>query len=131
MFTETFFPRFGETDACGHINNTVLPIWMEHARNPILRIFEPSFDPKKWNSVIAHIETDFIAQMHVDKEVVAKTWVSKVGNSSMEVYQEFWQGEVLGATGKSVIIHFDFSKQKSQPIPAYIKDQLMQHMKEA
>ncbi len=36
MFKEIIQPRFNETDALGHINNTVLTQWFEGARDPIL-----------------------------------------------------------------------------------------------
>ncbi len=32
-------PRFQETDALGHINNTVPAVWFESARDPLFRIF--------------------------------------------------------------------------------------------
>lgn len=127
MFSEKFFPRFGDSDACGHINNAVMPVWFEHARNPILRIFQPDFDYKKWSTIVAHIEVDFVSQIHLDKEVEIKTYISKVGNSSFEIYNEAWQDGILGAKGKAVLIHYDFTIQKSQPIPDAIKKQLLEH----
>lgn len=128
MFSEKFFPRFGETDACGHINNTVLPIWMEHARNPVLRIFQPDFDPHTWNTIVAHIGVDFTAQLYLQYEIEVRTWIAKIGNSSFEIYQEIWQNEKLGAKGKAIIIHYDFATQKSVPIPYDIREELSKHL---
>ena len=42
-------PGFYETDALGHINNTVIPMWLEKARTPIFKIFTPDLDPKNGN----------------------------------------------------------------------------------
>jgi len=39
MISETIKPRFLETDALGHINNTVVPGWFEGARDPVFRWF--------------------------------------------------------------------------------------------
>jgi acyl-CoA thioesterase FadM len=35
MFKETIQPRFNETDALGHVNNTVLTKWFEGVVDPI------------------------------------------------------------------------------------------------
>lgn len=35
MFTLSLTPRFYETDAFGHINNTVITGWFETAREPV------------------------------------------------------------------------------------------------
>ncbi|PZP51998.1 MAG: thioesterase [Pseudopedobacter saltans] len=127
MFSEIITPRFGDTDACGHINNAVLPVWFEHARNPVLRIMNPSMDYKTWNTIVAHIEVDFVSQLHLDKEVEIKTYISKIGNSSFEIYNEAWQNGVLGAKGKAVLIHYDFTQQKSVPLPEDIKGKFKEH----
>lgn len=46
MFKEIIQPRFNETDALGHINNTVLTAWFEGARDPIFKLFTPDLDTK-------------------------------------------------------------------------------------
>ena len=35
MLSLTVSPRFAETDALGHINNTVIPVWFEQGRHGI------------------------------------------------------------------------------------------------
>lgn len=127
MFSEIITPRFGDSDACGHINNAVLPQWFEHARNPILKIMHPSMDYKTWNTIVAHIEVDFVAQIRLDKEVEIKTFISKIGNSSYEIYNEAWQNDVLSAKGKAVLIHYDFTQQKSVPLSEEVKAQFREH----
>ena len=42
----------------------------------------------------------------------------------MTVIQEAWQGGEHVAKGKSIMVHFDYDKQTSRPIPADIKDTL-------
>ncbi len=49
MFTATFSPRFYETDAFGHVNNTVVTGWFETAREPIFpRRVKGNFRNLKW-----------------------------------------------------------------------------------
>ena len=59
MFSETLMPRFSETDALGHINNTALPVWFEAARTPFFRFFTPDLDCNKWKLIVAKIEVEF------------------------------------------------------------------------
>ncbi|MCJ8299448.1 MAG: hypothetical protein MJK13_11020 [Pseudomonadales bacterium] len=53
MFTNTISPRFLETDALGHINNTVLPMWFEASRDPVFKIFSPELDVNNWKLILA------------------------------------------------------------------------------
>ncbi|MBC77675.1 MAG: thioesterase [Halobacteriovoraceae bacterium] len=124
MVKMKIFPRFNDTDALGHINNASFASWFEEARRPLFEVFIPDLDPKKWNLIIAKIEIEYLAQTNFGQEVEIKTWLEKVGNSSMTVIQEAWQGGEHVAKGKSIMVHFDYDKQTSRPIPADIKDTL-------
>lgn len=128
MLTLSVTPRFGDIDALGHVNNTIIPIWFEQARNPIFRYFNPDFTFEKWNLILARIEVDFIAQIFFSFDVEIRTWISRVGRSSFEVYQEAWQNDKLCAKGKTVLVHFDFQIQKSVEIPHEIKEMLNEHL---
>lgn len=129
MFQQTISPRFCETDALGHINNTVLPVWFEIAREPIFRLFTPDLDTNSWRLIVARIDVEFTAQLKFGADVELKTYLEKVGNSSMVVHHEAWQNEVIAARGKAVLIHFDYQQEKSVPIPEDIREQLLHHMK--
>ena len=116
MFKETHQPRFSETDALGHINNTVVPIWFEAARVPIFKIFIPDQDLTKWNLIIAKIEVNYLAQMGYQEPVEIRTHVSKIGNSSFNVLQEVWQNNERVAWGECVMVKFDYQSNRSAPI---------------
>lgn len=130
MFSESFYPKFADTDALGHINNTKIPVWFEGGRDPIFKFFNPNLDPQNWCLILAKIDITFHAQMHYGKEMEVKTYVSKIGNSSFNVYQELWQSNLKCASGTAVMVHFSFEEQKSQVIPDKIKTVLKQHLLE-
>jgi acyl-CoA thioester hydrolase len=121
----TLNPRFNDTDALGHINNASYATWFEEGRRPIFQFFVPDLDPKKWNLIIARIEIDYMAQGHFNKLTTIRTQVEKVGNSSFVLLQETIQDGVVICRGKSFLVHFDYSKQKSMPIPEDIKQKLI------
>lgn len=130
MFTTTITPRFGDIDGLKHINNCVIPQWFEQARNPIFRIFVPdlSVDFSAWNLIMAHIDFDFVGQLRYGSDVEIRTYVSKIGNASFNLYQEAWQNGILGSKGNAVIVYFDFEKQKSMHIPEDIRQKLSEHL---
>lgn len=117
MFSVNITPRFYETDAFGHINNTVIAGWFEAGRAPIFKIFTPAMDIQQLTLILARIEIDFVAQTHYGHEVTIKTGIERVGNSSFVVIQEAWQNDVLVAKGKAVQVYFDFKTQQSGRIP--------------
>ncbi|OED44283.1 thioesterase [Endozoicomonas sp. (ex Bugula neritina AB1)] len=128
MFTQILSPRFCETDALGHINNTVLPVWFEMGREPVFRIFNPVMDVQKWQLIIARIDVEFLKQLHFGEDVEIRTVLEKVGNSSMYILHEAWQRGQLCARGKAVLIHYDYESEKATPIPDDIRQQLMEHL---
>src|SRR5574344_281125 len=128
MFLYTITPRVADTDALGHINNTVLPCWFEEARTPLFRILNPTLDFAKWNIILAHLEIDFLKQIYFHSNVEIRTWVSRMGNSSFDLIQQLWQNGDLWASSKVVIVHFDFKAQKSVVICDAMREQLMAHM---
>lgn len=128
MFALTIKPRFCETDALGHINNTVVPMWFEQAREPLFEFFVPSMKPEDWNLIIARIEVDFLAQLEFRHDVEIKTWLSRMGSSSMTITQEAWQQGVCCARGQAAMIHFDYETNRSAPIPESIRAELEPHV---
>ncbi|GAA0677472.1 acyl-CoA thioesterase [Rheinheimera tangshanensis] len=113
MFKEIIQPRFNETDALGHINNTVLTQWFEGARDPIFKLFTPDLNTKQWRLILASISVQFKAELFYGLPVELRTGVSMVGNSSFEIHQEAWQQGRCCALGKAVLVQYDFdAKQK-------------------
>jgi acyl-CoA thioester hydrolase len=127
MFVLSVQPRFAETDALGHINNAVLPVWFEQARTPIFEIFVPDLDVKKWTLILAKIEVEFVKEIFYGENVQIRSFIEKIGNSSFICYQEVWQSESLVAKGRAVMVHFDHNTKKSMPISEKIKCQLNEH----
>lgn len=128
MLLLTVHPRFYETDAFRHINNTVVAGWFEAAREPIFRIFAPSMRPEDLSLILARIEIDFVAQIHYGHEVTIETGIEKIGNSSFVVLQRAWQQGREVARGRAVQVHFDWGTEKSQPLPDELRARLAEHL---
>ena len=130
MYKTVVTPRFGDIDGLRHVNNTVLAVWFEQARNPIFRMFTPDLDLKyeNWKLIMVRTEFDFLSEMYYGEDVEIRTFIEKIGNSSFTMGHEAWQNGKRAVKGKAVVVHFDFIEKKSIPIPDSIKAQLTEHM---
>ena len=128
MFTESIQPRFSETDALGHINNTVLPVWFEAARVPIFKFSTPDLNPHNWKLIIAKVEVSFVGELFYAHEVTINTSIEQVGNSSFVIRQEAWQQDKCCAIGKTVMVRYDFASKTKQMLSADEKAALTQHL---
>lgn len=122
-----FEVRFYETDALAHVSNTVLVGWFEAARTPIFKWFSPTLDLRRWPLILASYKVDFHAQIYYGEDVIVRTYISRIGGSSFDVYQELWQKGQRCASGTTTMVHFDYEQQKAVPIPAPIRDLMTQH----
>jgi acyl-CoA thioester hydrolase len=125
MINYKLTPRFNDTDALGHINNSSFSIWFEEARRPIFQLFVPDLDPKKWNLILARIEIDYLAQAYYQKDIMIQTSVEKIGNSSFVLIQEAIQENIVTAKSKSVLVHYDYLTKKSAHIPDHLRESLL------
>lgn len=130
MLSESFNVRFYETDALQHVSNTVVVGWFESAREPIFRMFTPELDLNNWPLILASYKVDFLKQLFYGQPVLVKTWISRLGKSSFDVYQEVWQHDECCASGTTTMVHFDYVAQKSKAIEGELKQQLEAHSKE-
>ncbi|MCW8127733.1 acyl-CoA thioesterase [Microbulbifer halophilus] len=130
MFSYSVEPRFSETDALGHINNTVIPQWFEQGRLPIFHIFNPDLSLVEWNLILKKMDVDFIAQIFLFSPVEIRTAIKSIGNTSLTIHQEVWQKDELVARGDCVMVHFDYENQAKAPIPREVREQLERHLLE-
>ena len=130
MFSIKVTPRFGDTDALGHINNVVIAAWFEQARNAIFRVFDAELriDKKTFPLIMAHTDYDFVDQLFFKHDIEIRTWISRLGTKSITVYHEAWQEGRLCSKGSAVIVHYDFNIEKSTPIPEEKKRLLAEHL---
>ena len=127
MFVEDFKVRFCETDALGHVNNTVMPAWFEAAREPVFKLFNPELNLQEWNLILASYKVDFMAPVFLGPTVTIKTMISRVGGASFDVLQQAWQKDKLVAEGTTTLVSYDYNTESSVKISEEIKQQLLLH----
>jgi len=127
MFSEVIATRFSDTDGLGHINNTMVPVWFEGARDPIFKWFMPDLNLSQWKLILAKIDVEFHAQMYYGEKMEIRTYIGRIGSSSFNVYQELWQKRGKCASGTAVMVYFDYETNKSLKIPETIKSMMQEH----
>ncbi len=128
MYKTTIEPRVSETDGVGHINNTTIPVWFEAGRNQLFKLFIPDDSFSNWKMIIINMNVEFVKQIYFGRNVEVFTWVKRIGNSSLELYEEIHQDQTLCAIGKTVYVNFNHDSQKSEPISDKIRLELQNHI---
>lgn len=130
MFKINITPSINDVDALRHVNLNVIPSWFETARTDLYNIFNPTHELtyKKWNLLLVHMDFNFIKHIYFGYNVEIRTYLVKLGKSSITLLQEVWQNGCLRATGKSVMIYYDYIKQENNSIPENIRNQLSKHL---
>ena len=90
--------------------------------------FMPKTNIKEWNLIMAHSSFDFLKEVFWGKEVIVKTGISKLGNSSIELSHAVYQNGKLCTIGKCILIHYNFTTKISIKIPDKIRLELESHL---
>ncbi|MFJ7972880.1 acyl-CoA thioesterase [Psychrobacillus sp. NPDC096389] len=130
MYKTVIEPRVSETDGVGHINNTTVPVWLEAGRNKLFALFNPDNSFKNWKMVILKTTVEYKQQLYFGANVEIKCWVKRIGNSSLELYEEIWQKGKLSAKANTIYVNYNIQENKSETIPIEIRNELENHMYE-
>ncbi len=108
--------RFADTDAVGHVNNAIFATLFEAARVEFL--FGPEHPGLSPNTqfVVARIAIDFLGELNWPGNVHVGSKVSRVGNSSFDLFQAMYFQQKCVAVCDSVIVAMDQTTRKSSPL---------------
>ena len=111
--------RFNDTDALGHINNSVYFSFYDLGKSEYFKAVRGrKVEAKDIDIVVAHVEVDFLAPVFLSDEIEVRTTVSDIGNKSFALAQciaETATGKVK-CFCKTIMVGFDFNTQASIPI---------------
>jgi len=119
--------RWGDMDAMGHVNNTIYFRFMEIARLDWLHSIGVALDPNKEGLVIINAFCTFHKQFEFPGDVRVKMYVSDPGRSSFESWAVMERADEPGAlyaSGGATTVWVDFPKQKSLPLPGWLRKML-------
>lgn len=117
-------PRFSETDAIGHINNTSIAVWFETARLEFLTdIFIEKGDEQP-NWFMASQTIDYLGENFFGVEVRMDLAVTNIGNTSFTVGCKMYQHDKQTIRASAVLVHVDRATKKPTRIPDWMREVL-------
>lgn len=115
-------------DALGHVNNCVPIRWFESSRINYLEQSEVADALKRLSlgPILAAINCNYQRQLHYPDRVHVGCRVNRLGRSSITLHHSVLSerlGEVA-AEGESVVVVFDYDRQRPVRIPGEVRDLL-------
>ncbi|WP_074733060.1 acyl-CoA thioesterase [Halobacillus karajensis] len=122
--------RFCETDMAGHVNNTSYFIYLEEARGNFFRDHFPEHLDSVGRFILASTKCDYVSQGYFGQQLAIQSWITNIGNKSFRFNHHIHDRETgkIIAEAEATIVHFNYEKQKSEPIPDELRALLEQHL---
>jgi acyl-CoA thioester hydrolase len=111
--------RYEETDTMGVVYYGKFLVWMEVGRVALLR--DLGFPPSEWEKLgvtfpVVQAHADYSASARFDDEILVKTKIASIGNSSIRFENEIYKmpGMTLLATAHTVHV---MTNKKGEKVP--------------
>lgn len=118
--------QWGDQDLFGHVNNTVYFRWYETSRVEYWYSsgLQDLMGPRGLGPILASVTCDYKKQVRYPDTIKVAARIQKMGHSSVTLeHLVLSEGqESVVATGKSVIVLFNYDKQHPVPIEGDIRD---------
>jgi acyl-CoA thioester hydrolase len=110
--------RFRDCDAMGHVNHAVYFTYLEQCRLTFWRELTGKAAPNT-RVIVARAECDYKAPAFFGDELEVRLRVGDIGRSSFGLEYDIVHAEKnhLVATGKTVMVSYDYAAGKSMPLP--------------
>jgi len=105
--------RYADTDRQGHVNNAAFSSYLETGRVEFLYDPQNPLAADNKSFVIASLTLRFVSEINWPGKVDIGTGVTKVGNSSLSLYQGLFQDGQCAATAETIIVQIDDSSKKA------------------
>lgn len=112
--------RFGDLDALGHLNAPKYFTYLEEGRLELFEKITGKSELKEIDFIVVRLEGDFIKPVHFKDNVILKTAITRVGNTSVSLYQEIFANGKLCFKSRSVVVFYDFNKGTKKRVPEII-----------
>jgi len=119
--------RFRDIDSMGHVNNAVFLTYFEEGRKAFLEKVLRVVDPADYPFILAHIRCDFLRPIRLGNRISLQVWVGEIGEKSFKFRYRIVERDdasVVFGNGESVMVLFDYEKNKTLPIPKNFLDKI-------
>lgn len=119
--------RFADIDSFGNVNNATYLTYFEIARSVYWKEII-KWDWKSVGIIIRKSVVEYLKPISLEDEIYAYVRTSRVGNSSFDVeyilVKKTNGKEEICTTGLTSCVAFDYSLNRSTPIPGYQKNKM-------
>lgn len=123
--------RFADIDALGHVNNAIYLTYFEIARSAYWEeIIE--WDWNLFGIIIRRSVVEYLKPIRLEDKVYAYVKTSRIGNSSFDLDYILVKSvngiEEICTTGQTLCVSFDYTFNKSVPIPDFQRKKIEESM---
>ena len=119
--------RYADTDRQGHINNAAFSTFLETGRVEFLYDPQNPLAADHASFVIVSLDLKFLAEATWPGRIDIGTGVTRIGNSSLHLYQGLFQDGQCVATAETVVVQIDEESRKSCPLTETARTLLAQY----
>ncbi|MDB5749702.1 MAG: acyl-ACP thioesterase family protein [Ramlibacter sp.] len=116
--------RWGDMDALGHVNNTIYFRYLEVARLDWFAAIGCQVNPRGEGPLIVNAFCNFHKQLEYPGDAVVRMYVSDAGRTSFETWATIGRADdpgVVYASGGATTVWVDLPRQKSAPLPEWLR----------
>jgi acyl-CoA thioester hydrolase len=108
--------RWPDFDGLGHLNHAAYHVFLDEARDDVLRRTVGDFSV--WPNVVVHVSIDYRAEITVGtRQVVVESEIAAVGRSSVRFRQRVvLDGGTVAAESEAVLVAWDREARASRAI---------------
>jgi len=122
--------RFSDIDAVGHVNNAIYLTYFEVARFAYWKEIT-DWNLRKDGVIVGRSEVNYLKPITLEDEIYCYVRTTRIGNSSFDMMHLLVRvtpnGEEICTTGKTVCISYDYTRNKSVPIPEREREKMIAH----
>lgn len=116
--------RYRDTDRQGHVNNAVFGTYFETGRVELLYNANNGFLSPNCSFVVAKVTLELLQEIHWPGKVDIGTGILRIGNSSLVVGANLYQGGILVATSETIVVQVNNESHTSQALLPLSKERL-------
>jgi len=126
-FSTNIDVRFRDLDALGHVNNAVFFTYFEEGRKNFFQKHFTLSGPTGFGFILAHISCDYLKPIRLTDRLKLHITVGTIKNKSFAFTYKLSgrkDGSLVFATGESIQVCYDYSLNKSVPVPSDFREKL-------
>ena len=118
--------RFCDIDPFQHVNNVAQQSYFDVGKVDYYeRILGAEVLLGDLRIVTVSTSTSYLGQVRMHDPVRVTTTCERVGTKSLTLFQQLFAGGELRSESRSVMVVFDFARQRSEPVPDAWRERLL------